>query len=145
MCIVGVSTTISPLDQDLKQYTLASYDTLSEHQATDNSSQEIRRREASNFQLLLYVSVFVDGTNNSLVSLDWLPNHLLIIHILLLFAVLNPLVIPFGLLYFCVETGTSRFYFIQFGTDALLVSCDKEPGTIVEAQVFCSIYVTGPV
>ncbi|GJE98516.1 hypothetical protein PsYK624_147480 [Phanerochaete sordida] len=34
----------------------------------------------------------------------WLPNHLLVIHILLLFAVLNPLVLPFGLLYFCVET-----------------------------------------
>ncbi|EKM51821.1 uncharacterized protein PHACADRAFT_31623 [Phanerochaete carnosa HHB-10118-sp] len=33
----------------------------------------------------------------------WLPNHLLVIHVLLLFAVLNPLVLPFGLLYFCVE------------------------------------------
>ncbi|EGN98239.1 hypothetical protein SERLA73DRAFT_169263 [Serpula lacrymans var. lacrymans S7.3] len=33
----------------------------------------------------------------------WLPNHLLVIHVLLLFAILNPLVIPFGLLYFSVE------------------------------------------
>ncbi|KAI0087845.1 hypothetical protein BDY19DRAFT_892588 [Irpex rosettiformis] len=33
----------------------------------------------------------------------WLPNHLLVVHILLLFAVLNPLVIPFGFLYFCIE------------------------------------------
>ncbi|KAF9781625.1 hypothetical protein BJ322DRAFT_233934 [Thelephora terrestris] len=33
----------------------------------------------------------------------WLPNHILIIHILLLFSVLNPLVIPFGLFYFTVS------------------------------------------
>ncbi|KAI0697898.1 hypothetical protein BC835DRAFT_1336744 [Cytidiella melzeri] len=33
----------------------------------------------------------------------WLPNHLLVIHIQLLFAVLNPLVLPFGFLYFCIE------------------------------------------
>ncbi|KAL4246638.1 CSC1 family protein [Abortiporus biennis] len=33
----------------------------------------------------------------------WLPNHLLVIHVCLVFAVLNPLVIPFGWLYFCVE------------------------------------------
>jgi len=37
---------------------------------------------------------------------DWLPNHLLVIHVLLLFALLNPLVIPFGLIYFSVETGS---------------------------------------
>lgn len=36
---------------------------------------------------------------------DWLPNHLLVIHILLVFAVLNPLVMPFGLLYFSIERG----------------------------------------
>ncbi|KAG1745993.1 uncharacterized protein EDB91DRAFT_1120093 [Suillus paluster] len=35
----------------------------------------------------------------------WLPNHLLVIHVLLLFALLNPLVTPFGLIYFSVETG----------------------------------------
>ncbi|OAX42854.1 DUF221-domain-containing protein [Rhizopogon vinicolor AM-OR11-026] len=34
----------------------------------------------------------------------WLPNHLLVIHVLLLFALLNPLVLPFGLIYFSVET-----------------------------------------
>ncbi|THH23170.1 hypothetical protein EUX98_g8009 [Antrodiella citrinella] len=33
----------------------------------------------------------------------WLPNHLLVIHVLLVFSILNPLVIPFGFLYFCVE------------------------------------------
>ncbi|KAI0075096.1 hypothetical protein K474DRAFT_1600449 [Panus rudis PR-1116 ss-1] len=33
----------------------------------------------------------------------WLPNHLLVIHVLLVFSILNPLVIPFGLLYFAVE------------------------------------------
>ncbi|KAI0632056.1 DUF221-domain-containing protein [Trametes polyzona] len=33
----------------------------------------------------------------------WLPNHVLVIHVLLVFAVLNPLVIPFALIYFCVE------------------------------------------
>ncbi|EPQ54451.1 hypothetical protein GLOTRDRAFT_121604 [Gloeophyllum trabeum ATCC 11539] len=38
----------------------------------------------------------------------WLPNHLLVIHILLLFAVLQPLVLPFGLLYFCVEVAVIR-------------------------------------
>lgn len=43
-----------------------------------------------------------------LTLVDWLPNHLLVIHIMMLFAVLNPLVIPFGLVYFCVESGTSH-------------------------------------
>ncbi|KAG2153124.1 uncharacterized protein EDB93DRAFT_1136745 [Suillus bovinus] len=38
----------------------------------------------------------------------WLPNHLLVIHILLLFALLNPLVIPFGLIYFSVETAVVK-------------------------------------
>ncbi|KAF8271950.1 hypothetical protein EI94DRAFT_1719278 [Lactarius quietus] len=33
----------------------------------------------------------------------WLPNHLLVIHVLFIFAVLNPLVMPFGLLYFSIE------------------------------------------
>ncbi|KAF9781182.1 DUF221-domain-containing protein [Thelephora terrestris] len=34
----------------------------------------------------------------------WLPNHVLIVDILLLFSVLNPLVIPFGLFYFTAST-----------------------------------------
>ncbi|KAH7885331.1 hypothetical protein F5I97DRAFT_1956518 [Phlebopus sp. FC_14] len=38
----------------------------------------------------------------------WLPNHLLIIHVCLLFAVLNPLVIPFGLVYLVVETAVVK-------------------------------------
>ncbi|KAI0061410.1 hypothetical protein BV25DRAFT_1916791 [Artomyces pyxidatus] len=33
----------------------------------------------------------------------WLPNHLLVIHVILVFSVLNPLVIPFGFIYFMVE------------------------------------------
>jgi hypothetical protein len=37
---------------------------------------------------------------------DWLPNHLLVIHILFVFAVLNPLVTPFGLLYFTIQKST---------------------------------------
>ncbi|OJA09613.1 hypothetical protein AZE42_01404 [Rhizopogon vesiculosus] len=40
----------------------------------------------------------------------WLPNHLLVIHVLLLFALLNPLVLPFGLIYFSVETGWLFIY-----------------------------------
>ncbi|KAG0700120.1 hypothetical protein DFH29DRAFT_933566 [Suillus ampliporus] len=38
----------------------------------------------------------------------WLPNHLLVIHVILLFALLNPLVIPFGLIYFSVETAVVK-------------------------------------
>ncbi|KAF9221015.1 hypothetical protein BS17DRAFT_758900 [Gyrodon lividus] len=38
----------------------------------------------------------------------WLPNHLLVIHICLLFAVLNPLILPFGLIYFAVETAVVK-------------------------------------
>ncbi|PIL22331.1 hypothetical protein GSI_15019 [Ganoderma sinense ZZ0214-1] len=34
---------------------------------------------------------------------DWLPNHVLVMHVLLVFALLNPLVIPFALVYFSVE------------------------------------------
>ncbi|KAI1793237.1 hypothetical protein LXA43DRAFT_231356 [Ganoderma leucocontextum] len=33
----------------------------------------------------------------------WLPNHMLVVHVLLVFALLNPLVIPFALVYFAVE------------------------------------------
>lgn len=36
---------------------------------------------------------------------DWLPTHLLVIHVLLLFSLLNPVVIPFGLFYFFIEAG----------------------------------------
>jgi len=35
--------------------------------------------------------------------LDWLPNHILVIHILLLFLVLSPSVLLFGVLYFFVQ------------------------------------------
>jgi hypothetical protein len=40
---------------------------------------------------------------------DWLPNHLLVINIIVLFAVLNPLVIPFGLIYFSIKQGAGSF------------------------------------
>ncbi|KAF7981445.1 hypothetical protein HWV62_33457 [Athelia sp. TMB] len=42
------------------------------------------------------------------IGIHWLPNHMLIIHIMVLFAVLNPLVIPFGFIYFCVENAVIR-------------------------------------
>ncbi|KAJ7761531.1 hypothetical protein DFH07DRAFT_815308 [Mycena maculata] len=35
----------------------------------------------------------------------WLPMHLLVLHVLLLFMVLNPFVIPFGAFYFFIEAG----------------------------------------
>ncbi|TFK40830.1 hypothetical protein BDQ12DRAFT_721445 [Crucibulum laeve] len=38
----------------------------------------------------------------------WLPNHLMVIHVLLLFAVLNPFVLPFGTLYFFVQSGVMK-------------------------------------
>lgn len=38
----------------------------------------------------------------------WLPNHLLVIHILLLFAVLNPFVLPFGMIYFFINSGVIK-------------------------------------
>ncbi|KAK0464387.1 uncharacterized protein EV420DRAFT_1263449 [Desarmillaria tabescens] len=38
----------------------------------------------------------------------WLPTHLLVIHVLMVFAVLNPVVLPFGTFYFFVETGVIK-------------------------------------
>ncbi|KAL1736526.1 hypothetical protein EV714DRAFT_198114 [Schizophyllum commune] len=38
----------------------------------------------------------------------WLPNHLLVIHVLVLFAVLNPFVLPFGAIYFFVQCGVIK-------------------------------------
>ncbi|KAF9565721.1 hypothetical protein CPC08DRAFT_740946 [Agrocybe pediades] len=35
----------------------------------------------------------------------WLPNHTLVIHVLLLFSVLNPFVLPFGTIYFFIQSG----------------------------------------
>ena len=37
--------------------------------------------------------------------LDWLPNHLLIFHVLALFSIMNPLVIPFAWIYFMVDSS----------------------------------------
>jgi len=42
------------------------------------------------------------------ISLDWLPNHILVIHILLLFSLLNPFVLPFGVLYFLSSPVSER-------------------------------------
>lgn len=39
---------------------------------------------------------------------DWFPNHCLVLHVLLLFSVLNPFVLPFGTLYFFVQTGVMK-------------------------------------
>jgi len=38
----------------------------------------------------------------------WLPNHTLVLHVVVVFAVLNPLIIPFAFLYFCVESVIIR-------------------------------------
>ncbi|KAK7056871.1 hypothetical protein VNI00_002588 [Paramarasmius palmivorus] len=38
----------------------------------------------------------------------WLPTHLLVIHVLLLFSVLNPFVLPFGCIYFFIENGVVK-------------------------------------
>ncbi|KAJ7672754.1 hypothetical protein B0H17DRAFT_1170837 [Mycena rosella] len=38
----------------------------------------------------------------------WLPTHLLVIHVLMLFMVLNPFVIPFGAIYFFIEAGVVK-------------------------------------
>jgi hypothetical protein len=39
---------------------------------------------------------------------DWFPNHCLVLHVLLLFSLLNPFVLPFGTLYFFVQTGVMK-------------------------------------
>ncbi|KAJ7212056.1 hypothetical protein GGX14DRAFT_621525 [Mycena pura] len=38
----------------------------------------------------------------------WLPTHLLVIHVQMLFMVLNPFVIPFGAFYFFIEAGVVK-------------------------------------
>ncbi|KIK52099.1 hypothetical protein GYMLUDRAFT_88867 [Collybiopsis luxurians FD-317 M1] len=38
----------------------------------------------------------------------WLPTHLLVIHVLMVFSILNPVVIPFGLFYFFIESGVVK-------------------------------------
>ncbi|KAI0270050.1 hypothetical protein BC834DRAFT_864712 [Gloeopeniophorella convolvens] len=43
----------------------------------------------------------------------WLPNHLLVMHVLFVFAVLNPLVIPFGLIYFSIEKTVIKNQFLH--------------------------------
>ncbi|KDR82888.1 hypothetical protein GALMADRAFT_134426 [Galerina marginata CBS 339.88] len=40
--------------------------------------------------------------------LDWLPNHALVIHVLVLFSVLNPFVLPFGTFYFFIQSGVVK-------------------------------------
>lgn len=36
---------------------------------------------------------------------DWLPNHVLVVILTLVFSVLNPLLMPFAVLYFAIESG----------------------------------------
>ncbi|PFH54095.1 hypothetical protein AMATHDRAFT_38479 [Amanita thiersii Skay4041] len=43
----------------------------------------------------------------------WLPNHLLVLHVLLLFSILNPFVLPFGVLYYFVQIGIIKNQFIH--------------------------------
>ena len=50
--------------------------------------------------------------------IDWMPNHILIIHILLLFSTLNPLVIPFGLFYFTISASECFPCFVSLHTMA---------------------------
>ncbi|PPR04094.1 hypothetical protein CVT24_010667 [Panaeolus cyanescens] len=41
-------------------------------------------------------------------AVDWLPNHTLVIHVLLLFSIFNPFVLPFGTLYFFIQSGVVK-------------------------------------
>ncbi|KZP31510.1 hypothetical protein FIBSPDRAFT_972262 [Athelia psychrophila] len=80
----------------------------------------------------------------------WLPNHMLIMHIMLLFAVINPLVIPFGFIYFCVENAVVRNQLVHVyaknyeGNGRLIIirlirySCD---GLMVSQVVFLAYMV----
>lgn len=36
---------------------------------------------------------------------DWLPNHVMVMMIVIVFTILNPLVIPFSLIYFSAAAG----------------------------------------
>ncbi|KAH8825373.1 hypothetical protein DL96DRAFT_1670496 [Flagelloscypha sp. PMI_526] len=38
----------------------------------------------------------------------WLPNHVLVIHVLMLFSVLNPMVLPFGAFYYFIQIGVLK-------------------------------------
>ncbi|KAF8798979.1 DUF221-domain-containing protein [Phlegmacium glaucopus] len=38
----------------------------------------------------------------------WFPNHTLVVHILLLFSLFNPFVLPFGTLYFFIQSGVVK-------------------------------------
>ncbi|TRM64114.1 hypothetical protein BD626DRAFT_493819 [Schizophyllum amplum] len=44
----------------------------------------------------------------STTTVHWLPNHLLVVNVLVLFAVLNPFVLPFGAIYFFVQCGVIK-------------------------------------
>ncbi|PBK97545.1 hypothetical protein ARMGADRAFT_1076012 [Armillaria gallica] len=45
---------------------------------------------------------------HSTFTVNWLPTRLLVIHVLMVFAVLNPVVLPFGTFYFFVEAGVIK-------------------------------------
>jgi hypothetical protein len=48
--------------------------------------------------------------HNPIGSVDWLPNHVLIMVIVVVFTILNPLIIPFAWIYFCVANGLCFTY-----------------------------------
>ncbi|PPQ91695.1 hypothetical protein CVT25_012908 [Psilocybe cyanescens] len=66
-------------------------------------------QSSSHFFLATFNSVPHDvPTSHAAQAGDWLPNHTLVIHVLLLFSVLNPFVLPFGALYFFVQSGVVK-------------------------------------
>ena len=67
------------------------------------------RPRTFNFYCKLPVSFSALSRKKKLLA-DWLPNHMLVLHVLLLFAILNPVVLPFGVLYFFVEAGMPAFH-----------------------------------
>lgn len=106
LALLGVSVTEFWFDSLLINYPIASLDHVSDHETSSHTSEACRGDTSAYLQLLLFVIVFFfSKSRHQCVTnlIDWLPNHMLVIHVLLLFSVLNPLVIPFGFLYFCVE------------------------------------------
>jgi hypothetical protein len=101
---VGVcSSVVNQLELALNERCLtAAPPRLSKHSTTNHATQTQRWHPASYLQLLLCVTLCLVIARLTRYT-DWLPNHLLVLHVLLLFSVLNPLVLPFGMIYFGVE------------------------------------------
>ncbi|KAG8698260.1 hypothetical protein FRC09_007327, partial [Ceratobasidium sp. 395] len=89
---------------ELGLFGVASVDRVSRNGSWGNNTPTTRVwDEGPDFQLLLCVP------NIS----NWLPNHLLVVIITLLFSILNPLVIPFSLLYFMVALAVFKHQFVH--------------------------------